>query len=333
MAGRWQCVRRLPAASAFVAALVAATASPALGQSSAAAQAVSALPACREGLVTAQVPVPPSVRVTDNHVNVLLPPGYCSSAKRYPVLYLLHGAGDTYQAWSSQTDIVSFARGFPVIIVMPDGGHNELAGWYSNWIDGEYQWETYHTQTLPHYVDRHFRTLRRDLAVAGLSMGGFGALSYAGRHPGMYRAAASFSGAVDTLYGAPASGVVFTEMHAMYGTPDDRIWGSQLTNQSVWAAHNPASLAPSLAGTRLFLASGTGTPGGAYGDDPSNPGAYVLENGVFQMNLSLVRALDQGGVAHTDDFYAGGYHGWPYWQADLHWALPGIAHALGPPQP
>lgn len=56
-----------------------------------------------------------------------------------------------------------------------------------------------------------------------------------------------------------------------------------------------------------------------------------MENGILQMNLSLVRALDQAGVPHTDNFYPGGYHGWPYWQADLHWALAQIAGTRGPP--
>jgi S-formylglutathione hydrolase FrmB len=275
------------------------------------------------------------VRVADGHVDVLLPPGYCSGGRRYPVLYLLHGAGDTYQSWSAKTDLVSYERAhaFPVIIVMPDGGHNATAGWYSDWLDGRYRYETFDTVVLPRYVDSHYRTVAGDRAIAGLSMGGFGALSLAARHPGMYTAAASFSGAVDTLYGAPATGVIFDELHDSYGTPDDEVWGSQTGNEADWAAHNPASLAPRLAGTALFLASGTGTPGGAQGDDPGNPGGYGLEDGVFQMNLSLVRALDLAGVAHTDDFYPGGYHGWPYWQADLHWALPRIASILGPARP
>lgn len=287
---------------------------------------------CQEGLVTVQVPVPASVHITDNHVNVFLPPGYCTSGKRYPVLYLLHGAGDTYQAWATNTDLVTFARAFRLVIVMPSAGKDAQAGWYSNWLDGEYQWETYHIGVLPAYISHSFRVISGDAGVAGLSMGGFGALSYAARHPGMFRAAVSFSGAVDMLYGAPASGVVFNELHSQYGTPNDAVWGNQLTDESVWAAHNPASLASRLRGTALFLACGTGTPGGAYGDDPSNPGGYALENGVFQMNLSLVRALNVAGVAHTDHFYLGGYHGWPYWQADLHWALPLIASVLGPPR-
>ncbi|HEX6393602.1 MAG TPA: alpha/beta hydrolase family protein [Acidimicrobiales bacterium] len=284
-----------------------------------------------DGLNTITVPPPKGVNITDDHVNVILPQGYCDPSRgsaRYPVLYLLHGAGDTYGAWAAKTDVVSFSKAYRLIIVMPDGGANKTAGWYSNWLDGEYQWETYHIAVLQGFIDDNYRTLRDDLGIAGLSMGGFGAMSYAARHPGMFKAAASFSGALDMLYGAPVTGVVFTQLHSMYGTPNAGVWGDQIQNYRTWSSHNPASLAARLKGTAVFLASGTGTPGGAHGDDPGNPGGYALENGIFQMNLSMVRALDLAGVAHTDDFYPGGYHGWPYWQADLHWALPQIASIL-----
>jgi S-formylglutathione hydrolase FrmB len=282
-------------------------------------------------LNTVAVPLPGGVKVTDNRVNLILPQGYCSSVDggtRYPVLYLLHGAGDTYQAWATNTDVVAFSKAYKLIIVMPDGGHNAAAGWYSNWVDGEYQWETFHIDILPDYINRAYRTVPGDAAIAGLSMGGFGAMSYAARHPGMFKAAASFSGALDLLYAAPLTGVLFTELHSSYGTPDQRVWGDQLQNRDVWASHNPASLAAKLKGTALYLASGSGTPGGAQGDDLTNPGGYGLENGIFQMNLSMVRSLDEAGVPHTDDFYVGGYHGWPYWQADMHWALPQIYSVL-----
>ena len=290
------------------------------------AQASSTCPAPR--CMDVAIPLPTGVHVTDNHVRVLLPTGYSAGHQRYPVLYLLHGAGDTYTAWTTKTDVTAFSGGFPVIIVMPDGGHDSQAGWYSNWLDGSYQWETYHLGVLESWVDHHLRTVAGDDAVAGLSMGGFGAMSYAARHPGMFRAAASFSGAVDTQYGAPASGVVFDQLNGQYGTPSGRVWGDQQSDASTWAAHNPTALAARLAGTELFIACGTGTPGGPQGEEPTNPGGYAIENGVFQMNLQFVRALDSAGVAHHDDFYVGGVHDWPYWQADLHWALPQIVAAL-----
>jgi diacylglycerol O-acyltransferase / trehalose O-mycolyltransferase / mycolyltransferase Ag85 len=221
--------------------------------------------------------------------------------------------------------VQDFSAAFPVIIVMPDGGHDADAGWYSDWVDGSRQWETFHIQVLIRWVDHHFRTLRRGhRAVAGLSMGGFGAMSYAARHPTLFRAAASFSGAVDTRFAEPLSGLAFTSLHDMFGTPDDRVWGNQVTDEETWRAHNPTDRAGDLAGIALFLASGTGTPGGPAGDDPSNPGGYLIEQAIFQMNLSFTRALDQAAVPYTTDFYPGGYHGWPYWQRELHWALPQI---------
>src|SRR6266480_1971583 len=83
-------------------------------------------------------------------------------------------------------DVAEFSAQFPLVIVMPDGGHDAEAGWYSDWADGSRQWETFHMRTLVRYVDHHFRVLRRGhRAVAGLSMGGFGAMSYAARHRGL----------------------------------------------------------------------------------------------------------------------------------------------------
>ena len=192
-------------------------------------------------------------------MRVLLPTDY-DGHRRYPVLYLLHGAGDTFATWSENTDVVDFSAQFPVIIVMPDGGHDANAGWYSDWVDGSRQWETFHTSVLVRYVDRHFRTLGGGhRAVAGLSMGGFGAMSYAARHRGLFTAAASFSGAVDTRYVEPASGIGFNVFHDMFGTPDDRVWGNQVTDEQTWREHNPTDRAADLSGVALFLATGTGT--------------------------------------------------------------------------
>jgi S-formylglutathione hydrolase FrmB len=291
---------------------------------------------CRAGVITVDVPTPADVHVADHRVDVLLPADYCASATRrrsYPVLYLLHGVGDTFSTWTANTDVAAYSRAYDVIIVMPDGGHGTNAGWYSDWLDGQYQYETYDTSILPTWIDSHFRARPHDVAIAGNSMGGFGALSYAARHPRAYRAAAAFSGADDMLYGAPACGEVFAEGSPYLGTPANGVWGPQATDGPVWAAHNPASLAGRLEGTAVYLASGTGTPGGSQGDDPSKGTDYVLENGIFQMNVSMARSLTLAGVPYKSDFYAGGYHGWPYWQADLHWALPQLAADLDAPPP
>src|SRR6266581_2669662 len=137
---------------------------------------VCQLPRCLDVVV----PVPAGLVVPDSTVRVLLPTDY-DGHRRYPVLYLLHGAGDTFATWSERTDVQDFSAQFPLIIVMPDGGHDANAGFYSDWADGSRQWETFHTSVLKKYIDRHFRTMSswKHRAAAGLSMGGFGAMSYA----------------------------------------------------------------------------------------------------------------------------------------------------------
>ena len=85
---------------------------------------------------------------------------------------------------------------------MPDAGQG---GFYSDWYNagagGPPKWETYHVGQLIPYVDAHYPTVaaRGGRAIAGLCMGGFGAMSYAARHPDLFVAAASFSGAVDNM--------------------------------------------------------------------------------------------------------------------------------------
>jgi len=273
------------------------------------------------------VPVPRGLIVPDSTVRILLPADYDTTRRRYPVLYLLHGAGDTFATWTEQTDVQDFSAQFPLVIVMPDGGHDASAGWYSDWVDGSRQWETFHTRVLKQYIEGHFRTLRnrRHRAVAGLSMGGFGAMSYAARHRHFFRAAASFSGAVDTLYPAPTTPVLFAA-----GIVSTGVWGDPATDERTWRKHNPAHLARLLRGVALFVASGDGTMGGPVGDIP-DPLAYIFEQVILQMNLSFTHALDAARVPYSKDFYRGGYHGWPYWQRELHWALPQIMSIIGPP--
>jgi S-formylglutathione hydrolase FrmB len=275
------------------------------------------------------VPVPSGLTVPDDRMSVLLPASYAAQPeRRYPVLYLLGGGNDTFTTWLTDGGAAALTSNLDLIVVMPDGGHYPESGWYSDWKDGSRQWETFHADVLVHYVDDHYRTLGDGhRAVAGLSMGGFGAMKYAARHPGLFAAAASFSGALDMRFLEPVSGVGWTLAHPFFGTPDDRVWGNQVLDEATWRANNPADLAPNLRGTALFIACGNGFPGGAH-DDPSNPGAYFIEGGAYQQNLSFVRALDAAGVPHTDWFYGPGAHTYAYWHDDLAWALPKILNVI-----
>ncbi|WP_405956530.1 alpha/beta hydrolase [Streptomyces phaeochromogenes] len=87
-----------------------------------------------------------------------------------------------------------------VLVVMPEGGQ---VGFYGNWWNhaagGPPAWETFHLDELRPLLERHYGAGTRR-AVAGLSMGGFGAVSYAARRPDLVRAAASYSGPVHLLH-------------------------------------------------------------------------------------------------------------------------------------
>lgn len=284
-------------------------------------------------VVERAVPLPAGVAfgAIDPRVRILLPRAY-DGRRRLPVLYLLHGAGDTYRTWVDNTDVESFAAGLGVVVVMPDGGRSPDSGWYSDWADGSRRWESFHIGVLIPWVDATFATLadRAHRGVAGLSMGGFGAMSYAGRHPELFGAAATFSGAVDTQLYGPLEAGGFALAHDYAGTPDERVWGEW--SDPRWTEHNPAALARAgrlrgLSG-RLWVVTGTGTPGGPAGDDPANPAGYGIEQLCWQLNQSFELALRQSGTAFVDRSYLGGLHSWPYWQYALHLVLPDLARAI-----
>lgn len=134
--------------------------------------------------------------------NVLLPIDYDASTCRYPTLYLLHGYGDTHTAWSLMTDLSGYAAKYKIIIVMP----NAEKSFYVNSVkDSKAQFEDMIMKDLMAYVDGHYRTipLPRSRAVAGLSMGGYGAVFLGLKHHDKFAAIGTFSGAVSRVHITP----------------------------------------------------------------------------------------------------------------------------------
>ncbi len=139
----------------------------------------------------------------DVHYAVYLPPDYQVSKRRYPVVYLLHGYTDDESGWIQFGEIGPIAdRALaerkipPMIIVMPDGGIT----WYINDVKGKVRFEDMFVQELIPFVDANYRTRadKQYRGVSGLSMGGWGALIYAMRHPELFSSCAAFSAAVWT---------------------------------------------------------------------------------------------------------------------------------------
>ena len=237
--------------------------------------------------------------------------------RRWPVLYLLHGCCDPHGSWTGATDVVDLTAGSDVLVVMPEGGR---IGFYSDWADGSAGWETFHLTELRRLLEERYRAgpVR---AVGGLSMGGLGALAYAARWPGLFRAAASFSGIVHTRL-SPARTEWYRQLVRWEGADPEKLWDGP----AAWAAHNPYDLAPRLRGTALFLSAGDGRPGPL---DP--PGTQVddVEAALAAENAALVTRLRELDIPVQVSFYGPGTHTAPYWQRELHRAWPLLRRALG----
>lgn len=263
-------------------------------------------------------------------VRVLLPADYRSSReRRYPVLHLLHGAFDDHTSYTEKTEVVEeLTERLPVIVVMPDSGSTAgYQDWYNGGAHGPPAWETYHVAQLIPWIDRRYRTIgtRAGRAVAGLSMGGYGAIGYAARHPDLFAHAAGFSPAVDATH----PGIVFVNQTPLVngGLAPSPAAGSFASEEMRWRANNPVDLAENLRGPVVSLRTGDGRHGGAYGGIPD-----IVERVCFESALKLHELLDDFAIEHTWDYYGAGAHTWPYWERDLRLELPRVMETFrGPP--
>lgn len=135
---------------------------------------------------------------------VVLPASYATSKVSYPVMYLLHGGSGHFRDWLTQTPdkmlVKNLADQFNLIIVMPEG---ETFGWY---LDSEFdptnKFETHIIKEVIPKVDGKYRTVKssKGRVITGLSMGGHGAMYLSTRHPDLFCAAGTMSGAMDMNY-------------------------------------------------------------------------------------------------------------------------------------
>jgi S-formylglutathione hydrolase FrmB len=253
-------------------------------------------------------------------------------------------------------DVEARTGSLPLIVVMPD---DSTDGSYSDWygvsrvnllsglltggllrLVGQSPpaapaWETFDISELIPWVDATFPT-KADAAgraIAGVSSGGGGAAKDAADHPGLFGYVGTFSGAVDNdLADATTNwyldaGVLDSGLLGSSGGPDpsctfgDPYPGAGDGQQYYWRDNDPTAQAANLAGTRLWVASGNGTPG------PVDAGVApavasldaLLESVVDDMSRHFVAALHADGLGAevTTDFYGDGLHTWAYWQADL----------------
>jgi S-formylglutathione hydrolase FrmB len=205
-------------------------------------------------------------------------------ARPWATFYLLHGLSDDHTIWMRRTSVERYVAGLPLMVVMPDGGR----GWYTNAKVG-YAHEDDLLIDLRGLIERLFpvKAERAGRAIGGLSMGGFGAVKNALKHPELFASATSHSGALGVVRD-PASG---------------------------------QRLSPEF--TRIFGESPQGGPEDPFAliasIDRGRLPALRLDCGIDDFLLDQNRAfhdlLETMKVAHEYQEFSGG-HDWAYW--DLH---------------
>ena len=272
-----------------------------------------------------------------HRVRVTLPNNYFQSGTtRFPVLYLLHGgAGGNSAQWTTGGGAAeALTDGKPLITVMPDGGK---VGWYTNWVSqsgGAQNWRDFHVDQLIPWIDANLRTIatKQGRAIAGLSMGGFGAVRYAQDRPDLFAFVGSFSGAVDL--GDSGTRSVIGEQAAQNGYSPSAPFGSPYAPfDQTYNALNPINRASRLQGVSVALYAG----GGSNDQD-------VLEGTMRASADRFKAALDAAGVpafywmygrpGPSAPFGCDGGHNFGCWNFALLDAIPRMLAVLqGPTTP
>jgi enterochelin esterase-like enzyme len=148
------------------------------------------------GKVYDNLSMPSKILKMDRKYAVYLPPGYETSDRSYPVLYLLHGGGDDQTGWVQFGEVeniadkaISEGKSTPMIIIMPDANTGKRG--YTNSATGDWLYEDFFFNELMPFVEKKYRIKadKRYRAVSGLSMGGHGSFIYALHRPDLFSSA------------------------------------------------------------------------------------------------------------------------------------------------
>ncbi len=244
----------------------------------------------------------------------ILPPGYAADkARRYPVLYLLHGLGENRQmliqtgGLNLVENLWDAGRMGRFLIVTPDAG----SSFYINSRNGRERYEDFFIREFLPFIARRYRTRagRRNLGIAGISMGGYGALHLAFTYPRLFGSVAAESAALleripSVTVAGPQPRAFRLMLGGAFGSPP---------SPAFWEKNSPLTLARTsrLAGMKIYFDCGAQDN---YGFDG---GARALD-----------RTLARRGIPHEFHIYPGG-HDWSYFGAHLPGLLEFESRAFG----
>ena len=238
--------------------------------------------------------------------SVYLPADYETSQRQYPVLYLLHGYSDDETGWIQFGEAAQIAdKGieegvFPsCIIIIPDG----KVTWYCNSADGKDRWEDMFITELIPAIEKTYRIRAKKefRAIAGLSMGGYGALKLSMRNPDV------FSSCVALSSGTFSDEEIVKQPDKTYNMYFKNIFGNDLKSEArlteAWKANSPLHLIQTVAvdklkGIRFYIDCGD--------DDFLYKGNSLLHIGMRDLNIPHEYRTRNGA------------HEWSYWRTGLY---------------
>lgn len=230
---------------------------------------------------------------------VVLPTSYAKSKVAYPVLYLLHGGGGHFRDWLTSTPdkmlVKDLADQYNLIIVMPEG---ETFSWYLNSpLDKTSQFETYISEEVISKIDNTYRTVKnkKGRVITGLSMGGHGSLYLSSRHPDLFSAAGSMSGALDLKTG---NWKIPADFNKNGNTGFEKLLGRD-TLTTVYFDNSVVNMADKMKTNALPLIIDIG-----------------VDDFLIEPNRELHRRLVYNHTPHDYSERPGG-HSWDYWQNSL----------------
>jgi S-formylglutathione hydrolase FrmB len=223
---------------------------------------------------------------------VVTPDGYSSQPmQRYPVVYLLHGAGGSYSNWIKKVPAIrALADQYQAIIVCPDGASTS---WYfDSPIDSGFRYETHVAREVPNHIDSAYRTIndRKARAITGLSMGGHGALFIAFRHADRFSIAGSMSGALHVSV-------------IRKGYNVEKRLGDTVVNAAYWRDWSVLNVIEQYPKDSLSILIDCGT-----------------EDRVMPMNRAVHEKMLKLKIPH-EYLERPGEHNWPYWENAIQYQM------------